>query len=53
MQANAGTAHLRGPAVDRAALHGLLRRVREVGPPLLAVTQVAGARANEPDSAET
>jgi hypothetical protein len=35
-----GTTVLRGPVVDQAALHGLLNRVRDLGLPLIAVTQV-------------
>ncbi len=36
-----GDTLLTGPMVDQAALHGLLRQVRDLGLPLLAVTQVA------------
>jgi len=35
-----GTTVLRGPVVDQAALHGLLSRVRDLGLPLIAVTQI-------------
>ena len=35
-----GTTLLHGPAVDQAALHGLLQKVRDAGLPLLSVTQV-------------
>ena len=38
--ADAGTTFLTGPVVDQAALHGLLRKVRDLGLPLLAVTQI-------------
>ena len=32
-----GTTLLSGPVVDQAALHGLLRKVRDLGMPLLSV----------------
>jgi hypothetical protein len=35
-----GDTLLTGPVVDQAALHGLLRKVRDVGMPLLAVNRV-------------
>jgi hypothetical protein len=35
-----GTTILAGPVVDQAALHGLLRKVRDLGLPLLSVMQV-------------
>jgi hypothetical protein len=35
-----GTTALRGPVIDQAALHGLLQRVRDVGLPLISVTQL-------------
>ena len=35
-----GTTTIHGPVVDQAALHGLLQRVRDVGLPLVSVTQV-------------
>ena len=34
-----GTTALRGPVTDQAALHGLLRMVRDLGLPLVSVTQ--------------
>ena len=36
-----GTTVLRGPVVDQAALHGLLQKVRDLGLPLVSVTQDA------------
>ena len=35
-----GTTVLSGPVVDQAALHGLLRRVRDLGMPLLSVIRL-------------
>jgi hypothetical protein len=41
-----GTTIIHGPIVDQAALHGLLRKLHDVGLPLVSVTQV------EPDQPE-
>jgi hypothetical protein len=35
-----GTTVLEGAVVDQAALHGVLRKVRDTGLPLLSLTQV-------------
>jgi hypothetical protein len=35
-----GTTLIRGPVVDQAALHGLLRILHDLGLPLLSVTRV-------------
>ena len=35
-----GTTAIRGPLVDQAALHGVLQRLRDLGVPLVSVTQV-------------
>lgn len=35
-----GTTTIHGPVVDQAALHGLLRKLRDVGLPLLSVTRL-------------
>jgi hypothetical protein len=35
-----GTTIIRGPVADQAALHGLLQKVRDLGLPLVSVTQV-------------
>ena len=37
-----GNTLLTGPVVDQAALHGLLRTVRDLGMPLLSVSPVKG-----------
>jgi hypothetical protein len=44
-----GTTILSGPVVDQAALHGLLRKVRDLGLPLLSVVQIGPERADVPD----
>ena len=44
-----GTTILSGPVVDQAALYGLLRKVRDLGLPLIAVNQVDPKQANRPD----
>jgi hypothetical protein len=36
-----GTTTLRGPVTDQAALHGLLQRLRDLGLPLISLTQVS------------
>jgi len=35
-----GNTRLTGPLVDQAALHGLLKRVRDLGIPLLSVNRI-------------
>ncbi len=35
-----GNTLLTGPVIDQAALHGLLRKVRDLGIPLLSVNQI-------------
>jgi hypothetical protein len=44
-----GETLLTGPVVDQAALHGLLRKVRDLGMPLLAVICLQPAQADAPD----
>ncbi len=41
-----GTTILAGPVVDQAALHGLLRKVRDVGMPLISVRGVRPSQAD-------
>jgi hypothetical protein len=36
-----GTTLLSGPVIDQAALYGLLKKVRDLGMPLLSVNQIA------------
>ena len=44
-----GTTLLTGPVVDQAALHGLLRTVRDLALPLVSVVQVEPRQADVPD----
>lgn len=37
-----GTTVISDPIVDQAALHGVLQRVRDLGPPLVSVFRVEG-----------
>jgi len=41
-----GTTILCGPVVDQAALHGFLRKVRDLGIPLLSVMRLESGKAN-------
>jgi len=43
-----GTTIISGPVVDQAALHGLLQKVRDLGLPLVSVTQVEPDQPNAP-----
>lgn len=44
-----GDTLLAGPVVDQAALHGLLKKVRDLGMPLLSVNYVKSADADMSD----
>jgi hypothetical protein len=44
-----GDTLLTGPVVDQAALHGLLKKVRDLGLPLLSVMGVEPNQADAPD----
>ena len=44
-----GDTLLTGPVVDQAALHGLLRKVRDLGMPLIAVTRISPGQAVAPE----
>ena len=44
-----GDTLLTGPVVDQAALHGLLRKVRDLGIPLLSVNRVEPGQADAPE----
>jgi hypothetical protein len=44
-----GDTLLTGPVVDQAALHGLLKKVRDLGMPLLSVNRVEPGQSDEAD----
>jgi len=46
-----GSTLLTGPVIDQAALHGLLKKVRDLGMPLLSVNFVATDPRESPQSA--
>src|SRR5258708_26771642 len=48
-----GETLLTGPVVDQAALHGVLRKVRDLGMPLLSVFRVTPGEAEASDVNET
>ena len=48
-RADSGETLLRGPVVDQAALHGVLRKVRDLGLPLVSVNRIDPKQANGPD----
>ncbi len=43
-----GTTVIRGALVDQAALHGLLQKLRDVGIPLISLTQLPSNAPTEP-----
>lgn len=45
-----GETRLTGSVVDQAALYGLLRKVRDVGLPLISVVQIDSDQTGAPDS---
>lgn len=49
-QASDGTTVIHGGVADQAALHGLLQKLRDLGLPLISVTQ---GEANQPDDPGT
>jgi hypothetical protein len=44
-----GDTLLTGPVADQAALHGLLKKVRDLGIPLVSVIRVEPGQADPPD----
>ena len=47
-----GTTLLAGEVADQAALHGLLRRIRDLGVPLLSISRVGPSTAAPPPQEE-
>ncbi len=45
-----GNTLLTGPVIDQAALYGLLKKVRDLGVPLVSVSPVEPGQADAPDS---
>ena len=50
--ADNGDTLLTGPVVDQAALHGLLRKVRDLGLPLISVAQIQLGQEDELESSQ-
>ena len=44
-----GDTRITGPVVDQAALHGLVKKVRDLGLPLISVNRVVSGQAKSPD----
>ena len=44
-----GDTLLTGPVIDQTALHGLLKKVRDLGMPLVSVSPVESGQADTPD----
>ena len=42
-----GTTVIRGPVADQAALHGLVQKLRDVGIPLISLTEILSPTTNE------
>jgi hypothetical protein len=45
-----GDTLLTGPVVDQAALHGLIKKVRDLGLPLVSVNRIEPGQADAPDA---
>jgi hypothetical protein len=48
-QEEGGTTVLTGPVVDQSALHGLLKKVRDLGAPLVSVNRMETDGSSDPD----
>ena len=47
-----GDTLLNGPVVDQAALHGVLKRIRDLGVPLISVMEIAPGQDSAPESSD-
>ncbi len=47
-----GETLLAGPVVDQAALHSVLKKVRDLGMPLLSLSRVQSGNAHAPDAGQ-
>ena len=45
-----GDSLITGPVIDQAALHGLLRKIRDLGLPLISVVRLQPEQSDESDS---
>ena len=48
-----GSTTLRGPVVDQSALHGVLARLRDLGVPLISLTQIPAEQRPSPQPPAT
>jgi hypothetical protein len=48
-----GDTLITGPVIDQAALHGLLKKVRDLGAPLISVNRIRPDQADWSDSKQT
>ena len=49
-QIDDGDSLITGPVIDQAALHGLLRKIRDLGLPLISINRLQPGQSDEPDT---